>query len=151
MLTSRWEWLPSVDVELVALWVFHRYRVVIDAFLAQVADHRGTEIRQPCCLGVDSLPAGCDRNLPPAADVNVEVEPVLDCLDLRHHLEPDTRSAAIRIDDAVRADSHFGLRKSKVAPPVVPGGEARWGWLKLISQSSSPEAGKQIRIGAVDY
>jgi hypothetical protein len=41
---SRREWLPSVAVEFVALGVFHCYPVVIDALLAQDADHRGTEI-----------------------------------------------------------------------------------------------------------
>jgi hypothetical protein len=42
--TSRRERLPSVDVEFVALGVFHCYPVVIDALLTQDADHRGTEI-----------------------------------------------------------------------------------------------------------
>lgn len=31
--------MRSVDVELVALWVFHRYSAVIDALLGRDADH----------------------------------------------------------------------------------------------------------------
>jgi hypothetical protein len=112
--------------------------------------HHHPGVAQPSCLGVDSLPAGFDRNRPPAADVDVEVEPVLDGLAFGHHLEPDARPAAIRIDDAVRADSQVGLRDSNVTPVVIPVGEASWGWLELISQSGSPEVGKQVRIGAVD-
>jgi hypothetical protein len=61
-----------------------------------------------------------------------------------------SRPAAIRIDDAVRADSQVGLRDANVTPVVIPAGEAGWGWLKLISQSGNPEAGQQVRIGAVD-
>jgi hypothetical protein len=75
--------LPSVDVELVTLRVFHRYPVVIEALLGQGADDGGSEIRQPSCLGVDPLPARRDRDRTPAADVNVDVEAVLDRLAIR--------------------------------------------------------------------
>jgi hypothetical protein len=68
------EWLALVDVELIALWVFHRDRVMIEALFTRGAENCGTEIRQPLCLGVDSLPPGCDRDRPSAADVDVEVQ-----------------------------------------------------------------------------
>jgi hypothetical protein len=41
--------------------------------------------------------------------VDVEVEPVVDGLGFGHHLEPDARPAASRIDDAVGADAQVGL------------------------------------------
>jgi hypothetical protein len=62
----------SVDVELVALKIFHRYPVVVDALLGHDAGDRSPAVRQPPCLGVDSLFAGLDRNRPPAAGVDVE-------------------------------------------------------------------------------
>src|ERR1700678_2107263 len=45
----------SVDVELVALWVLHPHRVVIQAVGAQGSGGRGSEICQPPAFGVDSL------------------------------------------------------------------------------------------------
>jgi hypothetical protein len=69
---------PSVDVELVALRVLQRDRVVVHAlleFLAQVAEQRGAEITQPQGLGVHTLLAGLDREASPAAGVDVDVEP----------------------------------------------------------------------------
>jgi len=83
--------------------------------------------------------------------MDVEVEPVLDGLALGHHLEPDARSATVRIDDAVLADAQVGLGYPHVTPVVIPGGEASRGRLKLISQRGGPEAGEPLRIGAVDH
>ena len=54
----------SVDVELVALGVGERNRVVVLAlleFLAQVAEQRGAEVVQPPGLGVHALPAALTR------------------------------------------------------------------------------------------
>jgi hypothetical protein len=116
---------------------FHRYRVVVDALSAQDGDHAGTEIRQPPGLGVDSLPAGCDRDRPPAADVDVEVEPVLDGLAVRNHQDPDTRSSPIRIDDAVRAGSQFGPGNPDVAPQLVTAAA------RTARERVSPATGRQ--------
>src|SRR5215813_1016921 len=60
----------SVDVELVALGVPQRDRVVVKAlleFLPQAAEQRGAEVAQPPGLGVRALLAGLDREVPPAA------------------------------------------------------------------------------------
>src|SRR6266446_1095886 len=54
------------------------------------------------------------------------------------------------IDDAVRADSQLTVGKPDVAPPVVPGSEPFGGRVKHVSQGSRPEAGKQLRVLAVD-
>src|ERR1700746_76026 len=124
---SRRSARPSVDVELLALGVLQRDRVVVHAlleFLAQVAEQRGAEITQPQGLGVHALLAGLDREVSPAAGVDVDVEPVARGLAVGHALDPDAGPGAIRIDDAVRPPAQPGLGQSDAAPPVVPGGEA---------------------------
>src|SRR5215831_16376264 len=145
---------PSVDVELVALGVPQRDRIVVKTlleFLAQVAEQRSAEIAQPPGLGVYALLAGLDREVPPAACVDVEVESVADGLAVGHDLDPDARSGAIWIDDAVRASAEPGLGQPDVAPPVVPGSEPFGGRLQHVSQGSRPEAGKRLGVAdAVD-
>src|SRR6266568_2939776 len=145
---------PSVDVELVALGVPQRDRVVVKAllkFLAQVAEQRGAEVAQPPGLGIHALLAGLDREVPLAAGVDVEVEAVADGLAVGHDLDPDARSGAIRIDDAVRAPAEPGLGQPGVGPPVVPGDEAgRWR-LQHVAQGLGPEAGQRLGVAdAVD-
>src|SRR5215831_19207825 len=116
----------------------------------------GPESRQPPGLGVDSLRAGGERDRTvlawptAAADVDVDVEAVLDHLGVRHHMEPDAGAAALGIDDAVRADSQLTVGKPDVAPPVVPGSEPFGGRFKHVSQGSRPEAGQQLGVRAVD-
>src|SRR5258708_11041285 len=68
--STRWQvnrlllrWWPSVDVELVALRVLHRDRVVVKAVGVQDADYHATQTGQPARLRVDAVPAGLDRNL----------------------------------------------------------------------------------------
>src|ERR1039457_1625958 len=106
---------PSVDVELVALRVFHRDCVVVEAFRVQDADEQGTEIGQAARLRVDALPAGLDRDRAAAADTDIEVQPVLGRFAIRYHLEPDPRPATAGIDDAVRAvpSSSSGTPRSR--------------------------------------
>src|SRR5262249_5388670 len=114
--------VKSVDVELVAFGVLHAHRVVIEAVGAQGSSVRGPEIRQPPGLGVDSLRAGGERDRTvlawstAAADVDVEVEAVLDHLGVRHHMEPDAGAVTAGIDDAVGADSQLTVGKPDVAP-----------------------------------
>src|SRR5450755_1847823 len=93
----------SVDVELVALGVLHPHRVMIEAVGAHDYGERGSEIRQPPGLGVDSLHAGGERirTAGEAAGVDVEVEAVLDHLGVRHHMA-DAGALTTGIDDAVR-------------------------------------------------
>src|SRR5215469_14495574 len=141
---------PSVDVELVALRVLHPHRVPIEAVLAHGSGERGPEIRQPPGLSVDPLRAGGERDRAAAADVDVEVEAVLDHLGVRHHMEPDAGAAALGIDDAVRADAQLTVGKPEVAPPVVPRSEPFGGWFQHVSQGSRPEAGQQFGVLAVD-
>src|SRR5204863_9322237 len=114
---------PSVDVELVALRVPHTHRVVIETLGSQRHGPGGAELAQPLRLGLDPLPAGLHRQRPPAADVDVEVEAVLDGFYVRNHVEPDPRAAAVRVDDAVRPAAQFLVRKPDVPPPVIPGAE----------------------------
>ena len=147
----------SVDVELVALGVHHPHRVVIEAVGAQGSGERGPEIGQPPGLGVDSLLADLERDVPDAARVravgarvDVEVEAVLDHLGVRHHMEPYAGPVTARIDDAVRADSQLTVGKPDVAPPVVPGSEPFGRRFKHVSQGSRPEAGQQLGVLAVD-
>src|SRR5689334_4748431 len=150
----------SVDVELVALGVLHPHRVVIEAVGievvgAQGAGDRGPEIGQPPGLGVDSLLAGGERDVPvhrraATAGVDVEVEAVLDHLGRRLDPEPDAGALAAGIDDAVGADSQLTVGQPDVTPPVVPGREAFRGRLKHVSQGSRPEAGQRFRVRAVD-
>src|ERR1700722_13235973 len=152
---ARPSWLPQwvtalVDVELVTLGVLHPHRVVIEAVGAQGSSERGPEIRQPPGLGVDSLHAGGEWVRTAAADVDVELEAVLDHLGVRHHMEPDAGAVTAGIDDAVRADSQLTVGKPDVAPPVVPGSEPFGGRFKHVSQGSRPEAGKQLWVLAVD-
>src|SRR5215472_15581998 len=145
---------PSVDVELVALGVPQRDRVVVKAlleFLAQVAEQRGAEVTQPPGLGVHALLAGLDREVPPAAGVDVEVEAVADGLAVGHDLDPDARSGAIRIDDGVRAPAEPGLGQPDVAPPVVPGDKAGRRRFQHVAQGLGPEAGQRLGVAdAVD-
>src|SRR6266496_4803544 len=53
---------PSVDVELVALRVFHRDCAVVEAFGVQDTDELGTETGQTARLRVDAPPARLDRH-----------------------------------------------------------------------------------------
>src|SRR6478609_4179435 len=85
----------SVDVELVALGVFHRNRVVIEALVAERGDDRSPEAGQTPRLGVYPLLAGRERHRTPAAHVHVKVQAVLDGLEFRHYLEPDPWPAAV--------------------------------------------------------
>src|SRR5215471_4748651 len=143
-----------VDIELVALGIPQRDRVVVKAlleFLAQIAQQRGAEVAQPPGLGVHALLAGLDREVPPAAGVDVEVEAVADGLAVGHDLDPDARSGAIRIDDAVRAPAEPGLGQPDVAPPVVPGDKAGRRRLQHVAQGLGPEAGQLLGVAdAVD-
>src|ERR1039457_7027135 len=141
---------PSVDVELVALRVFHRDCVVIEAFGAQDADEHSTEIGQAARLRVNALPAGLDRDRAAAADADIEVQPVLDRFALGYHLEPDPRPATAGIDDAVRAGAQLILGHPDVSPVRIPAGEAIWRRLKLVSQCGGPEARERLRVSAVD-
>src|SRR5215475_12166509 len=113
-------------------------------------DHRGAQGSQPPGLGVDPLPAGCDRNGSSAAGADIQVQPVLDRLRLGYHLEPDARPSAARVDDAVYADPQVFLRQSDVAPVVIPGAVAGRRRLNLISQRRGPQARKPLGIGAVN-
>src|SRR5215471_15206435 len=144
----------SVDVELVALGVPQRDRIVVKAlleFLAQVAEQRGAEVAQPPGLGVHALLAGLDRQVRPAAGVDVEVEAVADGLAVGHDLDPDARPGAIRIDDAVRAPAEPGLWQPDVAPPVVPGDKPGRRRLQYVAQGLGPEAGQRLGVAdAVD-
>jgi hypothetical protein len=106
--------VQSVDVELVTFGIFDSDRVVVDPLLIQDADRRGAQIGQPSRLGVDSLPAGCDRNGLPAAGVDVQVKPVL------------YRLAFGRLDDAVCADTQVYIGDPDIAPIIIPGAEANW-------------------------
>ena len=139
------------------LGVLHPHCVVIEAVGAQGSGDRGPETGQAPGLGVNSLLADLERNVPDAArvravgaGVDVEVEAVLDHLGVRHHMEPDARAVTAGIDDAVRADSQLTVGKPDVAPPGVPGSEPFGGRFKHVSQGSRPEAGKQLGVLAVD-
>src|SRR5215469_2894972 len=95
----------SVDVELVAFRVLHRDPVVVESFLGQAAHDGGAQGGQPAGLGVDLLPAGLHGDRPPAAGVDVEVQPVLDGLALGDYLEPDPRPVTLRVADPVLAEA----------------------------------------------
>src|SRR5262249_28541808 len=111
---------PLVDVELVAFGIPHGDPVVVDAVLVEDPDLGGAERFQPPRLGVDELAPGLDRVRPAAADRDVEVQPVLERLLLRHHLEPDPRTLAGGVDDAVEADAELVLADTDIAPVVIP-------------------------------
>jgi hypothetical protein len=111
----------SVDVELVALWVFHPHRVVIEAVGAQGSGERGPGIGQPPGLGIGSLHAGSERNRTvlawpaAAADVDVEVEAVLDQLGVR------TTWSQMRGPSQLTVGSPMsGRQSSQVANPSNP-------------------------------
>ncbi len=142
---------PSVDVELVALGVPHGDRVVVDAVLADDPDHGGAERFQPPRLSVDEPAPGLDRIGSPAADRDIEVQPVLERLLLRHHLEPDPRAPPGRIDDAVKAEAELVLAHADGAPVVVPVVIAIRRWLELVAKRSHPEPRERFRIRAVDH
>src|SRR5260370_16464689 len=156
--STRWQvnrlllrWWPSVDVELVALRVLHRDRVVVKAVGVQDADYHATQTGQPARLRVDALPADLDRNRAAAADAEIEVQPVLHRLAVGYHLEPDPWPAACRIDDAVRTDAQLILWYPDISPVLIPAAEASRRRLQLIPQRGGPKASQRFRIGAVDH
>src|SRR5438132_1878772 len=103
---GRWDTsLGLPDVELVALGIGHGHPIVIKPGLGEHPGHRRAEAHKPLHLGVDTRRAGLDRDRPVAADGDVEVQPILDGLALRHSLEPDARAGAVWINDAVLADA----------------------------------------------
>jgi hypothetical protein len=65
---------------------------VVEAILVEDPDQGGAERFQPLRLGVDAPAPGLDRIRSPAADCDVEVQPVLERFLLRHHLEPVPRA-----------------------------------------------------------
>ena len=77
---------PSVDVELVTLRAFHRDCVVVEAFGVRDAGELGTETGQAGRLRIDTLPARLDRNRAAATDTDIEMQPVLGRLALRHEV-----------------------------------------------------------------
>ena len=76
---------------------------MVEAFGVQDADEQGTQTGQTARLRVDALLARLDRNRAAATDTDIEVQPVLDRFAPRYHLEPDPRSPAVGVGDAVRA------------------------------------------------
>src|SRR5262249_23476961 len=115
---------PLVDVELVALRVGHRYRVVVEAVLVRRGDDRGSELGQPSYLDVDLFAPGGEWKVAASAGADVDVDPVLDRLVFRYDLEPDARPLTTGVGDTVLAEPEILLRQPQIAVVVVPGGEA---------------------------
>src|SRR5262249_11171044 len=105
---------------------------------------------QALSLGVDALAPRFDRERTAAADGDIQVQPVLDCLWFGYYLEPDAWAAAGGIDDAVLADPQVILAHADVTAVVVPGREALWWWLEVVSQGRGPETRERFRISAVN-
>jgi hypothetical protein len=145
---GRGDWL--VDVELVAFRVLHPDRIVVEVLVARHANARGSEPDEALDLGIDALAPRFDGERAAAADGDVQVQPVLGSLEFGYDLEPDARTGAIRIDDAVLTDPQVIFAQAKVAPVVVPGCETLLRWLELVSQGGGPEAGEWFRIPAVN-
>ena len=83
-----------MDVELVALGIEHRDRVVVEILLDDRWAAGRTEGLQPRHLRVDQLAPGLERRVSAtAARAHVDVEAVLDRLLLRDDLEPDPRAS----------------------------------------------------------
>lgn len=114
--------------------VFHRDSVVVEAFGVQGTDELGTETGQAARLRADTLPEHLDRNRAAATDTDIEMQPVLGCLVLRYHLEPDPRPPAGGIDDAVSASAQLFLGHPDIAPVRIPAGEAIGRRFKHASQ-----------------
>src|SRR6478672_5923275 len=123
---------------------------MVESLGAQRSGGRGPQICKPPGLGVDSLFPGREGVRTAAADVDVDVEAVLDHLRVWLHSEPDAGAAADRINDAVHAHSQIAFGKSDVASPVVPGWETIRGRFKHIAQGGRPEAGKWLGMLAVN-
>src|SRR5205807_2726102 len=100
-------------------------------------------------LGGDAALALLDRGRPSAADVEVEVDPVLHRLPLRHLLEVDARAPAFGVDDRARPvplgfGDAFGLEEG------LPAVEARWRGLQRVAERLGPELCQPVRIVAVE-
>ena len=153
-LPARGGWdtsLRLVDVELVPLGIGHGHPIVIKPGLGEHPRHRRAEAHKPLHLGVDTRRAGLDRDRPVAAGGDVEVQPVLHRLALRHPLEPDARAGAVWINDAVLADVEVFLADSEVAVIVVPAVEALRGRLEVVVQCRGPEPGEPVRVRTIDH
>ncbi len=98
--------------------------------------YRVLKLRSPGGMEV-LLEEQVPRDLPPAADVNVEVKPVLDRLALWYHLEPDPRAAAVRIADAILARAQFVLGHPDVTPVLIPVGEAGRGGSNVYPRAAA--------------
>src|ERR1700722_2595157 len=145
---SCWE-QASVDVELVALRIPERDRGVVhtlDEVLTQVTQQRGAELTEPPSLGVHALLSRLDRQVSTATGVDIDVEPIVRGLAVRHDLDPNAGAATVGIDDAVGSPTEPGLGQSHVATPVVPGGEiGRWR-LEHVAQGLGPETSQRLRV-----
>jgi len=69
--------------------------VVVDAFPADDPDQGGAGRFQSLRLGVDEPAPGLDRIRSPAADGDVEVQPVLQCLVLGSTMRPWPSSSSL--------------------------------------------------------
>src|SRR5918992_5822919 len=138
----------SLDAELVAFRVVHAYPVLA-ALLDGSALICGAHLLQPRDLRIHSGAPLVEWHGWSAADVEVEVHPVLRHLRLRDALEEEARAVAVRILDGACIVPLI-LRDTLGARPILPAGVRRWGIGTDVVQRLLPERRHATGIGAVE-
>jgi hypothetical protein len=88
--------------------------------------------------------SGTPTNCAAATDTDIEMQPVLDRLTLRYHLEPDPRPPPVRIHDAVRAKAQLIPGHPDIPPVGIPALEPS---CRLLPRSPSWQDGRTERVG----
>jgi len=104
----------------------------------------GAERFQPLRLGVHEPAPGLDRNRSPAADGDVEVQPVLERLLLRDHLEPDPRAPPGRIDDAGQGRGRARPRSRRRRASSRPSRHSHPAAARIRSQARPPRTARAV-------
>src|SRR5215207_4933358 len=137
----------SDDAELVALGIGH-HDVAGDAAYHSLPYHCGTCFEQPLHSLGHARPSDV-LWLVPAAHLEVDVQPVLDHLRLRHLQERDARPYSLGVDQ-VGAVVPFVRRHLPPDQPLLPAREALRHRSVHVAEGLAPERGQAGRVGAVD-
>lgn len=138
--------LPSLQAELVSLRVGHDDAPAVRLVdLVQHGRAAGDELRATLPhLGTATIGA---RLLVP--DVDIEVDPVLAGIALRHPLEEQPRAGTVGVDERVVAVPLLG-RQPEVLGEPLPAVEAGWQRLADVAQGTSSELRQPRRVVCVE-
>src|SRR5690606_14448516 len=121
----------------------------VPAVLLARADHGGAEADEAVDLGVDRRLDLLQWRARAAADLEVEVHPVLRRLRFRHPLDEDARAVAVGVDDGGGVVELL-LGYADGGEERRPGVEAGRRWLRDVAERRGPEPRRLGWVGTVE-